>query len=61
MDNTPFFACIASGIVYNKDILREKTRKMTILLYTILSLTAFFAYATAVAYYQMFKEEFGEL
>jgi hypothetical protein len=34
---------------------------MTILLYTTLSLTAFFAYCTAVAYYQMFKEEFGEL
>jgi len=24
MDNTPFFACIASGIVYNKDINEEK-------------------------------------
>ncbi len=34
---------------------------MTILLYITLSLTAFFAYCTAVAYYQMFKQEFGEL
>jgi len=34
---------------------------MTILLYTTLALTAFFAYCGAVAYYQMFKEEFGEL
>ena len=34
---------------------------MTILLYTKLTLTAFFAYCAVVAYYQMFKEEFGDL
>ena len=34
---------------------------MTILLYITLSLTAFFAYCMAVAYYQSFKEEIGEL
>lgn len=34
---------------------------MTILLYITLSLTAFFAYCAAVAYYQSFKEEFGDL
>ena len=34
---------------------------MTILLYTTLTLTAFFAYCAVVAYYQMFKEDFGDL
>jgi len=34
---------------------------MTLLLITTLTLTAFFAYCGAVAFYQSFKQEFGEL
>ena len=43
-------------------IKQRKTRTyMTILLIASLTMFTFFTYCAAVAYYQMFKEEFGDL